>query len=282
MQRCRRWRRRSAPGSEAVGNWGEARNGGAEPRPMACYVARMAGQVEHPHPAAGDEAYQQRQSDCDMTDGRQQCSGWPRAATWAGWDGVWGWLAGGTEERTHRAPNVNLDGSSSSFPRNRRARANALCAPFLLLHLAVALSLHLSSSRFPCLPPPASRLLAAAIYTYLLRVPWSGASHQHPIVIWHQESRVAVIPRSSTSSTALHAPIQAALAVSSVALASVAPTLPPARLHLLAPPPTAAAAASQASQGAQPYLRLDSALASHRPRLAPPSTSRPSNTMAAA
>ena len=132
-------------------------------------------------------------------------------------------------------------------------------------------SLHLSTSPsllLPSLPPPRRHppfgccYLSIYLY-YLLRVPWSGAraSHQHPIVIWLQQSRVAVIPRPHPNQPA----------VPSVALASAASTWSPAtRLHLLlAPPPTAAASASQ---GAQPYLRLDSALASHRPRLAPPST----------
>jgi hypothetical protein len=131
---------------------------------MACYVARMAGQVEG---IWGDECaaarpYQQRQSDCDgggdcdgadaVTDGRQQVA----AVFWIAEGGVvgLGWLAGGAEERAYRAPNVNLDGSSSSFPRNRRARTITRLPVYLSVSLARSLPLHSPSFLCPSLPAP--------------------------------------------------------------------------------------------------------------------------------
>jgi hypothetical protein len=158
MQRCRPWRRRSAPGSEAasvgcrlraVGELGR----GAERRCSAAangVLCRENGRPSRGH--LGDECaaarpYQQRQSDCDgggdcdgadaVTDGRQQVA----AVFWIAEGGVvgLGWLAGAlrrgrivppTSTSTDPAPaspGIGERGPSPVYPSTSPSRWLALC-----------------------------------------------------------------------------------------------------------------------------------------------------------
>jgi hypothetical protein len=77
------------------------------------------------------------------------------------------------------------------------------------LHRSISLSLSslLLSPLASPIPHLAPRwpLLSIIYLYYLLRVPWPGASQPSaPFVIWHQESRVAVTPLSSTPASKVH------------------------------------------------------------------------------
>jgi hypothetical protein len=172
MQWCRPWRRRSAPGSEAVGCRLQAaglavgcRGTGAR-RGTSVQSRSQWRAMSREWPAksrASDETSAQQRGlissakatvtvtdDAAVTDGR-------RAVLWVAEGGVGGraWLAGGAEERPYRAPNVNLDGSSSSqLPQNRRARTITRLPAYLSILLARSLPLCLSISPASFVPLP--------------------------------------------------------------------------------------------------------------------------------
>jgi hypothetical protein len=76
----------------------------------------------------------------------------------------------GAEERAYRAPNVNLDGSSSSFPRNRRARTITRLPVHLSISLARSLPLQSPSFLVPPCPLPSCRLLLLLLSVPILPI----------------------------------------------------------------------------------------------------------------
>jgi hypothetical protein len=228
---------------------------------------------------AAARPYQQRQSDCDgdgdcdcdgddaVTDGRQQVaavqsSGSPRAE-WVDWDGWPGALRRGrivppTSTSTDPAPaspGIGERGPTPVYPSTSPSSWLALC-------------LSISPASFvPPFPPLSCRLLL------LLSIPICCACPGRKLAISTPSSfGTNRVTRGCHTSLldVVNCPARphpnctrCALCCTCTRCANPAACWPAS--HLDASTPPTPAAASTASQGAQPYLRRDSALASHRP-----------------